>query len=162
MIDATIVRAHQHSADAQKNDEQAIRRSRGRLSTKIYALVDALGNPVELMLSPGQANDLICAEPLLENSNPAALIGDKAYDAHAFRESLASTQITPVIPSHPAVRFYCRAISSSTASATSSSASSINSSTFVPSQHATISSPEILLLASIWLRLSSCSTEDRL
>ena len=48
MIDATIVRAHQHSAGAQKNGEQAIGRSRGGLTTKIHALVDALGNPVDL------------------------------------------------------------------------------------------------------------------
>ena len=71
------------------------------MSTKIHALVDALGNPVELMLSPGQTGDLTCAEPLLENSDPAALIGDKAYDADAFLETLADRQITPVIPSHP-------------------------------------------------------------
>src|SRR2546428_7529722 len=37
---------------------QAIGRSRGGLTTKIHALVDALGNPVELMLTPGQAHDL--------------------------------------------------------------------------------------------------------
>jgi putative transposase len=53
------------------------------------------------MLSPGQAGDLTCAEPLLENFDPEALIGDKAYDADAFIEVLASRQITPVIPSHP-------------------------------------------------------------
>ena len=47
-----------------------IGRSRGGLSTKIHALVDALGNPVELMLSPGQTNDLICAEPLLADFAP--------------------------------------------------------------------------------------------
>lgn len=64
-------------------------------------LVDALGNPVELMLSPGQTNDLICAEPLLADSDPAALIGDKAYDADAFIAFLTERQITPVIPSHP-------------------------------------------------------------
>jgi transposase len=71
------------------------------LSTKIHALVDALGNPVELMLSPGQSNDLICAEPLLADSDPAALIGDKAYDADALIDILAKRKITPVIPSHP-------------------------------------------------------------
>lgn len=71
------------------------------MSTKIHALVDALGNPVKLMLSPGQANDIICAQPLLENSNPVALIGDKAYDVDAFLKTLADKQITPVIPSHP-------------------------------------------------------------
>lgn len=48
----------------------------------------------ELMLSPGPANDFIYAEPLLENSNPAALIDDKAYDADAFLEALADGQIT--------------------------------------------------------------------
>jgi transposase len=56
---------------------------------------------VALMLSPGQAHDLTCAEPLLEDSDPAALIGDKAYDADAFIETLAARRITPVIPSHP-------------------------------------------------------------
>ena len=53
-----------------KNGDQAIGRSRGGLSTKIHALVDALGNPVELMLSPGQAGDLTCAKPPLENFAP--------------------------------------------------------------------------------------------
>ena len=63
MIDATIVRAHQHSARSKKDGAQAIGRSRGGLTTKIHALVDALGNPVEVMLSPGQDHDLTCAEP---------------------------------------------------------------------------------------------------
>jgi len=42
MLDATIVRAYQHSAGAQKNDggAQAIGRSRGGLTTKIHAAVD--------------------------------------------------------------------------------------------------------------------------
>jgi len=53
------------------------------------------------MLTPGQANDLVCAEPLLEHSDPAALIGDMAYDADALMSTLAKRQITPVIPSHP-------------------------------------------------------------
>jgi transposase len=53
-----------------------------------------LGNPVELMLSPGQTNDLICAEPLLADSDPAALIGDMAYDADALIDILAKRQIT--------------------------------------------------------------------
>jgi Transposase DDE domain len=71
MIDATIVRAHQHSAGAQKKGPQAIGRCHGGLTTKIHALVDALGNPVELMLTPAQDHDLICAEPLLEKRRPA-------------------------------------------------------------------------------------------
>ena len=61
-------------------------------------LVDALGNPVELMLTPGQAHDLACAQPLLENADPDALIGDKAYDADPFLDALTQRSITPVIP----------------------------------------------------------------
>jgi len=61
-------------------------------------LVDALGNPVELLLTPGQAHDLACAEPLIENADPAALIGDKAYDADPFIDTLSQRGITPVIP----------------------------------------------------------------
>jgi putative transposase len=53
------------------------------------------------MLSPGQANDLIGAEPLLKKANPEALIGDMAYDADALIAALTERQITPVIPSHP-------------------------------------------------------------
>jgi transposase len=99
MIDATIVRAHQHSAGAQKKDgDQAIGRSRGGLTTKIHALVDALGNPANLMLTAGQIHDLACAQDLIENADPEALIADKAYDADPLINSLAEREITPVIP----------------------------------------------------------------
>jgi transposase len=60
--------------------------------------VYALGNPVQLMLTPGQAHDLACAEPLIENADPQALLGDKAYDADSFLDTLAHRGITPVIP----------------------------------------------------------------
>ena len=38
---------------------------------KIYALVDALGNPVEVMLSPGQDHDLTCVNRSSKPSIPA-------------------------------------------------------------------------------------------
>jgi transposase len=82
----------------EKNGEQAIGRSRDGLTTKIHALVDALGNPVELMLTPGQAHDLAGAEPLIDSADPEALIGDKAYDADPLIDTLNQRQITPVIP----------------------------------------------------------------
>jgi transposase len=78
MIDATIVRAHQHSAGARKKM--------------------ALGNPVELMLTPGQAHDLTCAEQLIDSADPDALLGDKAYDADPLIDTLTQRGITPVIP----------------------------------------------------------------
>jgi transposase len=57
-----------------------------------------LGNPVELMLTPGQAHDLACAETLTEAADTAALIGDKAFDADWFIDSLTERGIAPVIP----------------------------------------------------------------
>jgi len=49
-------------------------------------------------LTPGQAHDLTCAEPLLDAVNPEALLGDKAFDAVSFIDTLARRNITPVIP----------------------------------------------------------------
>ena len=47
MIDATIVRTHQHGAGAKNSsaEQEDIGRSKGGLSTKIHGVVDALGNP---------------------------------------------------------------------------------------------------------------------
>ena len=50
------------------------------------------------MLAPGQDHDLTCAEPLLKNVDPGALIGDKAFDADPLIDSLEQRDITPVIP----------------------------------------------------------------
>src|SRR5258707_15098681 len=86
---------------AKKNGAQAIGRSRGGLTTKVHALVDALGNPVNLMLTPGQDHDLTCALPLLENADPRAIISDKAYDADALINTLNQRAILPVIPPKP-------------------------------------------------------------
>ena len=159
-------RHHRAGASAQrrrtkKNGEQAIGRSRGGLTTKIHALVDALGNPVDLMLTPGQAHDLTCAEPLLAEADPEALIGDKAYDADPLLDTLAQRDIAPVIPQRPIAKRRGRATSLFTASAISSSASSTNSSTFAPSPPVTTNSPEISSPALSSPPLSSSSTEDR-
>ncbi len=51
-----------------------------------------------MRLTPGQAHDLTCAEPLLDAVNPEALLGDKAFDADSFIDTLARRNITPVIP----------------------------------------------------------------
>jgi len=100
MIDATIMRAHQHSAGARKTGEdQAIGRSKGGLSTKVHALVDALGNPLKIVLTAGQVSDLTGADALLPGMAAKALLGDKAYDANArVIEPLAAADKTAVIP----------------------------------------------------------------
>ena len=50
------------------------------------------------MLTPGQVHDLACAVSLIENVEPDALLGDKAYDADAFVNALTQRGITAVIP----------------------------------------------------------------
>jgi transposase len=118
--------------------QQAIGRSRGGPSTKIHALVDALGNPVELMLTPGQAHDLVCAEPLIENVEPDALLGDKAFDSDSFISTLNEGGKSPQL-SRPrsTARSSGIAILRFIASATSLSVSSIKLSTFALSRRAT-------------------------
>ena len=100
MIDATIVRAHQHSAGARKikGVNQAIGRSRGGLSTKIHMIVDALGNPLAFSLTEGQVHDINEAETLTAQVQPEAILADKGYDADSFIASLEVRAIKPVIP----------------------------------------------------------------
>ncbi|OJF99713.1 transposase, partial [Pararhizobium antarcticum] len=61
-------------------------RSRGGLTTKIHALVDAEGRPVRLELTAGQAGDAPMAEKLLSDLQPGStLLADRAYDTDAIR-----------------------------------------------------------------------------
>ncbi|MBS0648001.1 MAG: IS5 family transposase [Verrucomicrobia bacterium] len=101
MIDSTIVRAHQHSAsDKKKDEDQALGRSKGGLSTKIHATVDALGNPTNFALTARQEHDLEGADQLLEEMRQEIVIADKAYDAEErVITPLVRAGKTAVIPS---------------------------------------------------------------
>jgi transposase len=74
--------------------DQAIGRSRGGLSTKIHALVDALGNPTDFHLTGGEAHDLVGADELLPDMAADTLIADKRVI-----EPLAAAGKKVVIPS---------------------------------------------------------------
>jgi transposase len=89
----------QRRRDQKGGGDEAIGRSRGGLSTKVHALVDALGNPTGFALSPGQAHDLEGADALLPNLAADALIADKAFDAEErVLAPLARAGKTAVIP----------------------------------------------------------------
>ena len=61
-------------------------RSKGGLTTKIHAVVDADGRPIKLDLTAGQTNDCKPALDLLEDlETGAVLLADKAYDTKAIR-----------------------------------------------------------------------------
>ena len=65
-------------------------RSRGGLTTKIHALVDAEGRPVVLKLTPGQAHDGRSAADMLDGVKEGQiLLADRAYDSNALRQSMA-------------------------------------------------------------------------
>lgn len=69
------------------------------MSTKIHALADALGNPVEFLLTPGQAHDLNGADVLLPLMAADMLVADKAFDAdERVIEPLVAAGKTAVIP----------------------------------------------------------------
>lgn len=78
-------------------------RSRGGLTTKIHALVDANGLPVVLKLTAGQAHDGRSAADMLENIGEGqVLLADRAYDSDALRGELAKRGAWANIPSIPA------------------------------------------------------------
>ena len=78
---------------------EALGRSRGGFSTKLHILVDALGNPVEFILTPGQEADVTQAEPLIEGQKAGAYILDKAYDSNAVVAAARRQGAEAVIPS---------------------------------------------------------------
>lgn len=62
-------------------------RSRGGLTTKIHAVVDAYGLPVDLKLTAGQAHDGKAAEGMLDLIGEGdILLADRAYDSNAIRD----------------------------------------------------------------------------
>jgi transposase len=66
-------------------------RSRGGLTTKIHALVDAAGLPIALKLTAGQAHDGKSAADMLGAIGPGQiLLADRAYDSDALRRDLAA------------------------------------------------------------------------
>lgn len=68
------------------------------MTTKIAALVDALGNLVRFVLLPGQCHDINSVDALMEGISCEAFLGDKAFDAKALRSRLAEDGIEAVIP----------------------------------------------------------------
>ena len=101
MIDATIVRAHACSAGYGKGsqNQEALGRSKGGFTTKIHALVDAIGNPLKFILTPGQRHDITQADSLVASLDNTMLLADKGYDSNALVAQLKGQKCIAVIPS---------------------------------------------------------------
>jgi transposase len=79
-------------------DEQALGRSRGGFGTKLHGGFNGLGQPVELILTPGQASDVGQADALLADHAPEVVIADRGYDKKALVEEVEARGGQAVIP----------------------------------------------------------------
>jgi transposase len=158
MIDSSSIRVHQHAANAQKKTPDPVAwakgpkvptmdrwngpggRSRGGLTTKIHALVDAEGLPIALKLTEGQAHDGKNAGDMLDALvEGQILLADRAYDSDALRQELAERRPLPTSSPCRTARMSRRSAPTSTDTEISSSASSTKSSTTAPLRRATTS-----------------------
>jgi transposase len=71
------------------------------MTTKILALVDALGNLVRFVLLPGQRFDTVGFPPLIEGVEFDALIADKAFDSDSIIAELNARGAKVVVSQHP-------------------------------------------------------------
>jgi transposase len=99
MIDTSIVRVHQHGASVARNKRQSMGRSRGGLTSKIHAVVDTNGLPVQLALTAGEAYDNRLAGKLLSRlKSGTMLLADRGYDADRIRALAADRGFWANIP----------------------------------------------------------------
>jgi transposase len=77
-------------------------RSRGGLTTKIHALVDANGLPILLKITPGQANDGRSAADMFASLGAGdVLLADRAYDSDGLRNALEERGVNANIKPMP-------------------------------------------------------------
>jgi hypothetical protein len=130
--------------------------SRGGLTTKIHAMVDAAGLPIMLKLTEGQAHDGRSAQDMLDSVRAGnILLADRAYDSGALRQNLAERGAWANIKPMPRRTNIPAFIPSSIATAIWSSGSSTNSNTSEASPPDTTNAPTITSPASNWPQLAS-------
>lgn len=87
MIDAAYLKTHRTSTSlaAKKGSGCLIGRTKGGMSTKLHAICDSQGRPLDLFVTAGQVSDYIGARALLSSlPNVKWLLGDRGYDADWF------------------------------------------------------------------------------
>ncbi|MBS1183968.1 MAG: transposase family protein [Proteobacteria bacterium] len=91
--------ADKGSGDLQDRWNGCVGRSRGGLTSKIHALVDAEGRPVTLRLTGGQVADCTEADALIDDLGEGdILLADKGYDSNAIRAKAAERKAWANIP----------------------------------------------------------------
>jgi len=78
-------------------EQEGLGRSCGGFSTKIHAVCEALGLPIDFIITPGQSHDAPQAIPLIENLSAQNLLADKGYDSDNIRDFAIKKGIAPHI-----------------------------------------------------------------
>jgi transposase len=68
------------------------------LTTKIHLLCNALGQPLDFVVTAGQVADCTQALPLLGARTAEAVLADKGYDTDAIVQHIEASGAEPVIP----------------------------------------------------------------
>jgi len=68
------------------------------LTTKLHVVVDALGNPLRIILSAGQIADIEQAQALIKDTPADFIVADKGYDSDAFVQAISAQGSQAVIP----------------------------------------------------------------
>src|ERR1051325_1925415 len=107
-LDGTSIRAHHKAAGAEKrganskerDEREALGRSRGGYGTKACVIADGLGRAVAFILAPGQAHELPHAVPLLQRlpGVPRWGVADRGHASHSCREHIWTLGARPAIP----------------------------------------------------------------
>ena len=101
LIDRPVVSAHPCAAGAPQanagQEKQALGKRVGGFSTKIQVTVEALGNPLRLLLTAGQSADAPQAMALLAGFDFAAVLADRGYDTAKLLAFMAQNQADAVI-----------------------------------------------------------------
>lgn len=103
-IDGTSIKAHPHSAGAKgavnSENNQFIGTSRGGKTTKIHAIVDALGNSVQFLLTGGKIYDAKVAIELLSRVKITGsnILADKTYGSEQIRGYITTQGAVYTIP----------------------------------------------------------------
>ncbi len=100
---------------SQKNEQgpEGLGRFGGGFSSKIHAVCDALGNPLDFIVSGAQVHDATQAIALISGLQADALLADKGYDSDAIRDFARNQGIEPHIPPRQnriETRFYDKAL----------------------------------------------------
>src|SRR3954464_2762236 len=87
-------------SSAERDEREALGRSRGGYGTKACVIADASGRAIGFALAPGQAHELPLAPLLLTLLSlvPAWIVADRGYASQAFRDLIWQLGARPAIP----------------------------------------------------------------